>query len=68
MVNIVMKCWVSIPDHFVHVELDEFIVMPNHIHGIIALTIVGAIHCALMLIAPYIAINQTTIERINQGG
>ena len=25
----------EIPDHFKHIELDEFVVMPNHIHGII---------------------------------
>ena len=29
------KCWLEIPDHFPCVILDEFIVMPNHIHGII---------------------------------
>ena len=33
------KCWQGIPDHFPSVELDEYVVMPNHIHGII---IVGA--------------------------
>lgn len=27
--------WLEIPDHFTHVELDEFVVMPNHIHGIV---------------------------------
>ena len=27
--------WQEIPKHFPFVELDEFIVMPNHIHGII---------------------------------
>lgn len=29
------KCWLEIPEHFPHVTLDKFIVMPNHIHGII---------------------------------
>ncbi|MGR3302436.1 MAG: transposase [Candidatus Scalindua sp.] len=29
------KCWLEIPEHFPHVVLDEFIIMPNHIHGII---------------------------------
>lgn len=28
----------NIPKHFNNAELDEFIVMPNHIHGIIKLT------------------------------
>ena len=29
------KCWIDIPNHFPHFYLDEFIVMPNHIHGIV---------------------------------
>jgi REP element-mobilizing transposase RayT len=28
-------CWVQIPQHFNRVALDEFIIMPNHVHGII---------------------------------
>lgn len=36
----VADCWLQIPDHFAHVELDEYVVMPNHIHGIVI--IVGA--------------------------
>lgn len=31
------KCWVAIPEHFENVELDEFIIMPNHIHGIVGI-------------------------------
>ena len=27
--------WLEIPDHFSFVFLDEFVVMPNHTHGII---------------------------------
>ncbi|RXQ88835.1 transposase [Ancylomarina salipaludis] len=27
--------WNKIPQHFPHIELGEFIIMPNHIHGII---------------------------------
>ena len=29
------KIWFEIPKHFPFVELDRFVVMPNHIHGII---------------------------------
>ena len=32
---VVEKCWKEIPDHFPQVILDCFVVMPNHIHGII---------------------------------
>lgn len=28
-------CWRAIPTHFPHAELDEFIIMPNHVHGIV---------------------------------
>ena len=31
----VQKCWSDIPSHFPFVILDAFIVMPDHIHGII---------------------------------
>lgn len=29
------KCWKEIPNHFPHFYLDEFVVMPNHVHGIV---------------------------------
>ena len=35
---IAMNNWECIPIHFNHARLDEYIVMPNHIHGIIQLT------------------------------
>ena len=31
----VKKFWTEIPNHFPNVDLDEYIVMPNHIHGIL---------------------------------
>lgn len=31
------KFWKEIPEHFPHAILNEFIIMPNHIHGIITL-------------------------------
>ena len=33
--KIVKKYWMEISQHFENVELDEYIVMPNHIHGIV---------------------------------
>ena len=30
-----VECWLEIPVHFPFVKLGEFIVMPNHVHGII---------------------------------
>ena len=29
------KFWNEIPEHFPEIELDEYVIMPNHIHGII---------------------------------
>lgn len=36
--EIVYACWKDPPAHYPHVELDAFVIMPNHIHGIIILT------------------------------
>jgi REP element-mobilizing transposase RayT len=44
--EIVDECWLAIPDHFGNVELDVFVVMPNHVHGIIVITEVGATHAS----------------------
>lgn len=30
-------CWHVIPEHFPFVVLDEFVIMPNHVHGIVAI-------------------------------
>jgi REP element-mobilizing transposase RayT len=34
---IIDASWQAIPDHFATVTLDEYVVMPNHVHGIIRL-------------------------------
>ncbi len=33
--QVARECWLAIPDHFPHSRLDEFVIMPNHVHGII---------------------------------
>jgi REP element-mobilizing transposase RayT len=33
--KIAEKCWNEIPIHYPHVQLDKYIIMPNHIHGIL---------------------------------
>lgn len=47
--HIIEICWRDIPTHFNFVELDAFVVMPNHVHGILLIkeqvpriTMVGA--------------------------
>ena len=39
--KIAKQCWLEIPKHFPFVNLDEHIIMPNHIHGIIEIDKVG---------------------------
>jgi len=31
------ECWRLIPDHFTNVELGAYVIMPNHVHGIIVI-------------------------------
>ena len=44
----VQKCWMEIPVNYPNVTLDKFVIMPNHMHGIIMVVgndeTVGAIH------------------------
>ena len=40
--KIVLKWWNELPNYYPPVELDEFVVMPNHMHGIIVIADVGA--------------------------
>ncbi len=49
--QLVEQVWGAIPSHFPQVAVDEFVVMPNHVHGVIvfdgqAPTDVGAQHAA----------------------
>ena len=37
--RMVTDIWAGIPSHFPNVELGEFVIMPNHIHGIISITV-----------------------------
>lgn len=41
------KVWLSLPERFPEIRVDEFIIMPNHMHGIIIIDRenVGAIPC-----------------------
>jgi putative transposase len=39
-IEAVQACWIEIPSHFA-VELDAFVVMPNHVHGIVLIQRAG---------------------------
>ena len=44
--EIAQSRWEEIPNYYQNVELDQYIIMPDHVHGIIILTEPGgAIHC-----------------------
>ena len=43
--QIASECWHSLPSRFRNILLDEYVFMPNHLHGIIII-VGGAIHCA----------------------
>ena len=36
--HIVRDAWFDLKNHYRHVELEAFVIMPNHVHGIIVLT------------------------------
>ena len=35
--SMVQEVWHDLPKHYAEIELDSFVVMPNHVHGIVAL-------------------------------
>jgi len=39
--EIILKWWEALPNYYPPAELDAFVVMPNHLHGIIVVTDVG---------------------------
>jgi len=39
--EIALECWIEIPQHFNFVELGRYVVMPNHVHGIIIINKLG---------------------------
>ena len=44
--EIAQRCWEDIPTHFPSVELDAFVIMPNHVHGIVVITDTPQTTCA----------------------
>jgi REP element-mobilizing transposase RayT len=44
---IASECWKEIPSHFSRTELNEFIIMPDHLHGIIWIVPSGDTACCV---------------------
>ncbi len=36
------ECWRAIPVHYPNVRLDAYVIMPNHVHGVVEIMDVGA--------------------------
>ncbi len=45
--RIAQKVWQAIPEHFENVLPDEFIIMPNHVHGILTIEVGNRHACSL---------------------
>ena len=50
--NIAEKFWDEIPDHFINVELDDHLIMPNHLHRIVWNKNVETRHAISLLVTP----------------
>lgn len=68
---VVQRCWDAIPEHMPMVVCDAFVVMPDHVHGIIVITDVGTVGAAappplrdpFRTITPYRPAPQTMTDR-----
>jgi len=60
--EMVNRYWGEIPGHYKDVALDQFVVMPNHVHGIIIIvgTIVGTEQCSV----PMKCVKRVSISRV----
>ena len=44
--EVARSMWEEIPAHFAQVETDAWVVMPNHVHGVLVIASVGATHAS----------------------
>lgn len=46
MGDVADACWRAIPDHFTNVRVDAYVIMPNHVHGVLVIMDknIGAVH------------------------
>ena len=65
--QIVSAIWQKIPQHFPNVELDQFIIMPDHLHGIIVISEQPEQAISLTtIIQNFKSISTRKINKINQ--
>jgi putative transposase len=46
--EIVMRCWDDLTNHYQYTQLDEFVIMRNHVHGIIVINVGAGLKPALV--------------------
>jgi putative transposase len=69
--SIALKLWSEIPQHFPNITLDEYILMPNHIHGIIIINrhyenpVVGSLHATTLPLPDQSNIKNKTMSSIS---
>lgn len=61
---IIQDIWNTTPNHFVNIELDEFMIMPNHCHGIIVINRRGEVSSPDSSSVP----NKMNVIKTNKGG
>ncbi len=65
--RMVQDAWNALPTHYSCVDLDSFVVMPNHIHGIVILNDVGARFTSKRFLCPVGIAPITNPAEGNQG-
>jgi REP element-mobilizing transposase RayT len=60
------KCWAEIPKHHAGIELDEWVVMPNHVHGIVVITpTVETLHCNVSTETRHVSTTKTVVPHMS---
>lgn len=62
---IAQQCWCEIPNHYPNVVLHEFMIMPNHVHGIVQIVSTVAPTCTIGAIVRGFKIGVTKWVRQN---
>ena len=66
--RVAQRVWEEIPTHFLQVEIDAWVVMPNHVHGVLVITgpHVGTTHASPLPgvhnLKPYPAYKDSGVE------
>ncbi|MCD4812865.1 hypothetical protein K8S19_04150 [bacterium] len=60
--RMVEKCWHDIPTHFLQVELDQFVSMPNHVHGIVVIVDGMKINVGAKNFSPLPMVNRSSLS------